>query len=144
MPAGNNSVTESKPRKIALRPTLTQQDGPFLCCRRRRCLGSRPLTKKEPTARHCHAFVSYLEEEAVKTYTHAIQDIDTGKIPEWKNLKAPELAIWYWRLPEGADMRDLLLAVRADEACHNHVNAVLADLKPNDPNPFAPGTSMIH
>eukprot|EP00962_Isochrysis_galbana_P045878 scaffold18216_cov91-Isochrysis_galbana.AAC.2 len=50
MPAGNNSVTESKPRKIALRPTLTQQDGPFLCCRRRRCLGSRPLTKKEPTA----------------------------------------------------------------------------------------------
>jgi len=94
--------------------------------------------------RHCHAFVSYLEEEAVKTYTHAIQDIDTGKIPEWKNLKAPELAIWYWRLPEGADMRDLLLAVRADEACHNHVNAVLADLKPNDPNPFAPGTSMIH
>ena len=25
----------------------------------------------------CHRFVGYLEEEAVKTYTHALHDIDT-------------------------------------------------------------------
>ena len=31
----------------------------------------------------CHAFVGYLEEEAVKTYTHAIHDLDTGRLPEW-------------------------------------------------------------
>lgn len=27
--------------------------------------------------KHCHAFVGYLEEEAVKTYTHCLADIDT-------------------------------------------------------------------
>eukprot|EP00889_Picochlorum_renovo_P000982 jgi/Picre1/28012/NNA_000973.t1 len=67
--------------------------------------------------RHCHAFVSYLEEEAVKTYTHAIDDFDSGKIPEWKNMTAPFIAQKYWRLEEDASMKDLLLAIRADEAC---------------------------
>lgn len=36
----------------------------------------------------CHAFVGYLEEEAVKTYTHAIADIDRGRLPGWSNKKA--------------------------------------------------------
>jgi len=40
-------------------------------------------------------------------------------------------------------MRDLLLAIRADEACHNHVNAVFAEMSANDPNPFAPGTTQV-
>ena len=93
--------------------------------------------------RHCHAFVSYLEEEAVKTYTHAIDDLESGKIPEWKNMEAPFIAKKYWRLGEKANMRDLLLAIRADEACHNHVNAVFAEMSANDPNPFAPGTTQV-
>lgn len=93
--------------------------------------------------RHCHAFVSYLEEEAVKTYTHAVDDFDSGKIPEWKNLEVPHIAKKYWRLDEGSTMRDLLLAIRADEACHNHVNAVFAEMKETDPNPFAPGTTLV-
>ena len=38
--------------------------------------------------RSCHAFVGYLEEEAVKTYTHAIADLDRGRLPEWSNKKA--------------------------------------------------------
>jgi ubiquinol oxidase len=33
-------------------------------------------------------------------------------------MPAPELALKYWRLQPGASMRDLLLVVRADEACH--------------------------
>jgi len=65
--------------------------------------------------RHSHAFVSYLEEEAVKTYTHCIDDIDAGKFPEWVDRPAPDLARMYWTLGEGATMRDVLLAVRADE-----------------------------
>jgi len=69
--------------------------------------------------RHCHAFVSYLEEEAVKTYSHAIEDCESGKIPEWKNMKAPDLACKYWRLEKGSSMRDLLLAIRADEVGKN-------------------------
>ena len=48
-------------------------------------------------------------------YTHAIQDIDEGRLPEWAGKPAPEIAINYWRLPKDATMRDLLLVVRADE-----------------------------
>ncbi len=33
-----------------------------------------------------------------------------------QNLPAPPLAVTYWQLRDGALMRDLLLAVRADEA----------------------------
>jgi hypothetical protein len=31
----------------------------------------------------CHRFVGYLEEEAVLTYTHAIQELEKGHLPEW-------------------------------------------------------------
>lgn len=49
----------------------------------------------------------------------------------------------YWKLPEGATMRDLLLAVRADEACHSHVNHTFAGMKADGKNPFAPGSHMV-
>ena len=61
--------------------------------------------------RHCHAFVGYLEEEAVRTYTHCLHDMDNGKLEEWRNRKAPEIAINYWALDENATMRDVILAV---------------------------------
>jgi hypothetical protein len=71
--------------------------------------------------RACHAFVGYLEEEAVRTYTHALADIDAGKL--WSHgERAPDIAVAYWQLRPGASMRDLILVVRADEACHSHVN----------------------
>ena len=94
--------------------------------------------------RHCHAFVAYLEEEAVKTYTHCIDDIDEGNLPEWTpgKTKVPEMAIKYWRLDKDASVRDLLLAVRADELCHSHVNQVFATIKKSDTNPFVPGTTV--
>lgn len=50
----------------------------------------------------CHSFVGYLEEEAVKTYTHAIDSLKEGKLPAWSNLRAPEIAINYWKLPSDA------------------------------------------
>ncbi|OQE45890.1 hypothetical protein PENCOP_c001G00571 [Penicillium coprophilum] len=88
--------------------------------------------------RICHRFVGYLEEEAVITYTRAIAEVEKGKLPEWNDLYAPEIAIKYWRMPEGKrKMRDLLLYVRADEAKHREVNHTLANLKQNlDPNPY--------
>ncbi|KAF5830068.1 alternative oxidase 2, partial [Dunaliella salina] len=88
----------------------------------------------------CHSFVGYLEEEAVRTYTHLISDIDNNKV--WKNKPAPKIAKEYWCLPEDATMRDLILAVRADEACHSHVNHTLKTLAPDDPNPFVMGKSQ--
>ena len=84
----------------------------------------------------CHRFVGYLEEEAVHTYTRAIADLDAGHLPEWEALAAPKIAIKYWRLPETAKLRDVLLAVRADEAIHRDANHVFASLEKNAPNPF--------
>ena len=47
--------------------------------------------------RTCHRFVGYLEEEAVRTYTHAINDIDSGGTDarQWAKERAPKLAIEY-------------------------------------------------
>lgn len=85
----------------------------------------------------CHRFVGFLEEEAVRTYTHIIADLDAGKLPEWTSMPASKLAKAYWRLPENAMIRDVLLAVRADEAIHRDTNHVLASIKKTDKNPFA-------
>ncbi|KNZ80954.1 Alternative oxidase, mitochondrial [Termitomyces sp. J132] len=86
----------------------------------------------------CHRFVGYLEEEAVLTYTRCIQDLEAGRIPEWTNEAAPEIAIDYWRLPPDAKLLDVLYAVRSDETTHRFVNHSLANLNPStDVNPFA-------
>lgn len=84
----------------------------------------------------CHRFVGYLEEEAVITYTRAIQDLEAGKLPEWETLQAPEIARKYWKMGDKATMRDLLYYVRADEAKHREVNHTLANLEATDVNPY--------
>ncbi|KAE8158047.1 alternative oxidase-domain-containing protein [Aspergillus tamarii] len=89
--------------------------------------------------RICHRFVGYLEEEAVITYTKAIQELDKGNLPLWSNMEAPAMAIKYWQMPEGQrSIRSLLLCVRADEANHRDVNHTLGSLnQDSDPNPFS-------
>ncbi|GAA5881162.1 hypothetical protein JCM16303_004821 [Sporobolomyces ruberrimus] len=86
-----------------------------------------------------HRFVAYLEEEAVKTYSHVLEAIDKGELPEWEAgaQKVPTVAKDYWRLGDDATMRDLILAVRADEAGHRFVNHTLANLEKDDFNPVA-------
>ncbi|GIL99348.1 hypothetical protein Vretimale_4533 [Volvox reticuliferus] len=91
--------------------------------------------------RTCHAFIGFLEEEAVKTYTHALEEIDAGRL--WKDMPAPAIAVQYWGLQQDATMRELILAVRADEACHAHVNHTLSKLKADEVNPFATGASQL-
>lgn len=68
--------------------------------------------------KYCHRFVGKLEEEAVITYSLAIQEVEAGRLPEWENMPAPRIAIDYWRLKEDAKMLDVLKSVRADEAGH--------------------------
>ncbi|KAG5650959.1 hypothetical protein H0H81_010397 [Sphagnurus paluster] len=78
------------------------------------------------------------EEEAVLTYTRCIEDLEAGRIPEWTNEPAPEIAIDYWRLSPDAKLLDVLYAVRSDETTHRFVNHSLANLNPStDVNPFA-------
>lgn len=88
----------------------------------------------------CHRFVGYLEEEAVKTYTHLLRDIDTegSEVAYWNTRPAPQLAINYWQLLPDATMRDVVLVVRADEACHSHVNHTFGSMGLNERNPFRP------
>ncbi|KAJ2612964.1 inducible alternative oxidase 2 [Coemansia sp. RSA 1365] len=74
--------------------------------------------------RTAHRVVGYLEEEAVTSYTHFIAEIDAGRI---ENVKAPEIAMAYWNLDSNATLRDVVLAVRADEALHRDTNHHFSD-----------------
>ena len=66
-----------------------------------------------------HRVVGYFEEEAVYSYTEYLAGVDSGK---YENVPAPQLAINYWHLPPDAKLRELIIAVRADEAGHRDVN----------------------
>lgn len=74
--------------------------------------------------RVAHRFVGYLEEEAVVSYTEYLAEIDAGKI---ENVPAPRYAIDYWGLEPGARLREVVIAVRLDEAKHRDVNHGFAD-----------------
>jgi hypothetical protein len=45
----------------------------------------------------------------------------------------------YWQLSEKAMMRDVILAIRADEDHHRLVNHTLGSMKLRQKNPFKPG-----
>ncbi len=74
--------------------------------------------------RTAHRIVGYLEEEAVVSYTQYLEEIDAGR---HENPPAPDLAIEYWNLPANATLRDVVIAVRADEAGHRDRNHEFAD-----------------
>ncbi|MFM9865635.1 MAG: alternative oxidase, partial [Micropepsaceae bacterium] len=69
--------------------------------------------------RTAHRLVGYFEEEAIVSYTAYLAEIDSGNA---ENPPAPELAIRYWNLGPDARLREVIVAVRADEAGHRDVN----------------------
>lgn len=71
-----------------------------------------------------HRVVGYFEEEAVRSYSQYLAQLDAG---EAENAPAPAIAIEYWNLPEDARLRDVVIAVRADEAGHRDRNHAFAD-----------------
>ena len=71
-----------------------------------------------------HRVVGYFEEEAVTSYTNYLAQIDDGV---QENVAAPQLAIDYWGLAADARLRDVVLAVREDEAGHRDRNHGFAD-----------------
>lgn len=71
-----------------------------------------------------HRVVGYFEEEAVVSYTQYLAEIDTGR---HANVPAPAIARSYWKLSADATLRDVVIAVRADEANHRDVNHGFAD-----------------
>lgn len=74
--------------------------------------------------RTAHRVVGYFEEEAVISYTQYLKEIDAGRQP---NVAAPDIAKKYWGLGDNATLRDVVIAVRADEVNHRDVNHGFSD-----------------
>jgi ubiquinol oxidase len=74
--------------------------------------------------RTAHRVVGYLEEEAVHSYTEYLAGVDNGT---YANVAAPDTAIAYWQLAPDARLREVIVAVRADECLHRDVNHQYAD-----------------
>ena len=69
--------------------------------------------------RAAHRMVGYFEEEAVRSYSDYLAEIDAGRV---ENVPAPPIAISYWKLAPEARLRDVVIVVRADEGGHRDVN----------------------
>lgn len=74
--------------------------------------------------RTAHRVTGYFEEEAVTSYTEYLAGVDDGT---HANVPAPAIAISYWKLAPTARLREVIVAVRADEAGHRDVNHRFAD-----------------
>ena len=77
------------------------------------------------SSRTAHRIVGYFEEEAVISYTDYLNELESGKISD---QPAPDIAINYWNLPLHATLKDVVRAIRDDEAGHRDVNHEFADI----------------
>jgi hypothetical protein len=98
--------------------------------------------------RLCHRFVGYLEEEAVRTYTHILEIMNSTdpadkEVADYAKSPANEIAVRYWKLSADATMLDVVLAMRADEANYRDVNHTFANMKSDHRNPFLDHTELI-
>lgn len=66
-----------------------------------------------------HLMIHFFEEEAVRSYTSYIEQIDNGSI---ENVPAPQIAIDYYNMLPDATLRDMIKYVRQDEQKHSDVN----------------------
>ena len=71
-----------------------------------------------------HRMIGYFEDEAVKSYTEYLDLVKSGKV---LNIRAPKIAIEYYKLKKDARLSDLIISVRADEMHHAEVNHNYAD-----------------
>jgi ubiquinol oxidase len=71
-----------------------------------------------------HRMIGYFENQAVVSYTQYLEEIDAGRV---ENIPAPQIAIDYYKLNSTATLRDVVVAVRADEQGHADVNHGMAD-----------------
>jgi len=71
-----------------------------------------------------HRMVGYFEDQAVISYTQYLEEIDAGRID---NIEAPNIAKDYYGLDYDATLRDVVIAVRADEQGHADVNHDIAN-----------------
>lgn len=77
------------------------------------------------SSKAAHRVVGYFEEEAVKSYTDYLKEVELGHL---ENPGAPEIARVYWNLPDEALLVDVIRAVRNDEINHRDRNHAMADV----------------
>lgn len=70
-----------------------------------------------------HKMIAYFEEEAVRSYTNYLEMVQLGEI---ENVRAPELAIEYYKLDSNAKLSDVIERVKSDEQHHSVVNHKLS------------------
>jgi ubiquinol oxidase len=74
--------------------------------------------------RTAHRIAGYLSEEAVRGYTQYLDRIEAGQQP---NSLAPASALVYWNLDPAAQLSDMVVAMREDEAIHRDIHHAFAD-----------------
>ena len=62
-----------------------------------------------------------------------LREIDRNLSPlsHWKNTPASKEVIEYYKLDEGASLRDMVLMIRADELVHTEINHFLGEANKN-------------
>ena len=75
--------------------------------------------------RYAHKMVAFFEEEAVRSYTTYLEQF--GKIKDYPNPRAPQIAIDYYKLRDDATVYDMVYKIREDEEKHAKVNHRYAD-----------------
>ena len=55
-------------------------------------------------------------------------DSPTGVLHHWKKVPAPKNVIEYYNLPPEATYREVIISIRADEACHRETNHFFAEI----------------
>jgi ubiquinol oxidase len=76
------------------------------------------------SARTAHRLAGYFAEQAVRGYSEYLIRLETQ---DRGRAAAPESAIAYWDLPPDADVTDMILAMREDEAIHRDLHHAFAD-----------------
>ena len=71
-----------------------------------------------------HKMIHCFEEEAVRSYTSYLEQIEAGEIAD---VPAPRLAIDYYDLSADAKLSDMIRCVRADEQGHADANLTFAE-----------------
>jgi hypothetical protein len=54
-----------------------------------------------------------------------------GVLHHWNKVPAPKDAIEYYHLEKEATYHDVILSIRADEACHRETNHFFAEINPD-------------
>ncbi len=74
--------------------------------------------------RTAHRLAGYLSEEAVRGYTQYLERLEKKEQP---NSLAPASALVYWNLDPAAQLSDMIVAMREDEAIHRDIHHAFAD-----------------